>query len=249
MKDHEGAIIGVLQLINCIDPIEGAVVPFSEADQRLAESLASQAAIAISNRHLIDQLEALFESFVKLINLAIDDKSPYTGGHCQRVPALTMMLAEAVNVTTNGPLASFTLTDKDRYELKIAGLLHDCGKVTTPVHIVDKATKLQTLFDRIHLVDTRFEVLKRDAEIEMLRGMLALREPADAEADASLAKAFEARAEQLAADRDFLRAANVGVEAMSEADRDRVRQIGRGYRWRDPSGQDADFLVPTRWRI
>ena len=110
-----------------------------------------------------------------MINLAIDEKSPYTGGHCQRVPDLTMMIAEAVNETSEGPLAKFVMTEKDRYELKIAGLLHDCGKVTTPVHVVDKATKLQTIYDRIELVDTRFEVLKRDAEIEALRKQLALR--------------------------------------------------------------------------
>ena len=120
-------------------------MPFSSADQRLAESLASQAAIALTNRLLINQLEELFESFINLINTAIDDKSPYTGGHCQRVPTLTMMLAEAVNEATSGPLAGFNMIDKDRYELKIAGLLHDCGKVTTPVHVVDKATKLQTI--------------------------------------------------------------------------------------------------------
>ncbi|HQN47660.1 MAG TPA: GAF domain-containing protein, partial [Rugosibacter sp.] len=176
MKNHEGEIIGVLQLINALDPLTQQVTVFSAADQRLAESLASQAAIALTNRQLIDQLEKLFESFISLINLAIDEKSPYTGGHCQRVPALTMMLAEAVDATTEGPLAAFRMDDQDRYELKIAGLLHDCGKVTTPVHVVDKATKLQTIFDRIHLIDTRFEVLKRDAEITALRQQLALRE-------------------------------------------------------------------------
>ena len=104
---------------------------FSDADQRLAESLASQAAVALTNRLLVNQLEELFEAFITLINLAIDEKSPYTGGHCQRVPSLTMMLAEAVDATREGPLASFLMSDKDRYELKIAGLLHDCGKVTT----------------------------------------------------------------------------------------------------------------------
>lgn len=126
-------MIGVLQLINAIDPASGAVGVFSDADQRLAESLASQAAIALTNRLLISQLEELFEAFITLINLAIDEKSPYTGGHCQRVPSLTMMLAEAVDATTEGPMSSFMMSDKDRYELKIAGLLHDCGKVTTPV--------------------------------------------------------------------------------------------------------------------
>src|SRR6185369_9502435 len=166
MKNHENEIIGVLQLINASDPRTGEIVPFSSSDQRLAESLASQAAVALTNRMLIIQLEELFESFINLMNTAIDEKSPYTGGHCQRVPQLTMMLAEAVNDMGDGPLAAFSMTDKDRYELKIAGLLHDCGKVTTPVHVVDKATKLETIYDRIHLVDTRFEILKRDAEIE-----------------------------------------------------------------------------------
>ncbi|HXG24262.1 MAG TPA: HD domain-containing phosphohydrolase [Chthonomonadales bacterium] len=174
MKNHEKQTIGVLQLINAKDRSTGEIVPFSDADQRLAESLASQAAIAITNRQLIDQLEKLFESFIGLINAAIDEKSPYTGGHCQRVPVLTMMLADAVCRTDAGPFKDFKMTDADRYELKIAGLLHDCGKITTPVHIVDKATKLQTIFDRIHLIDTRFEVLKRDAEIAMLRQLLAL---------------------------------------------------------------------------
>src|SRR5690606_34069751 len=99
---------------------------------------------------------------------------PYTGGHCQRVPVLTMMLAEAAIRTRTGPLRAFTLDEHALYELKLAGLLHDCGKVTTPVHIVDKATKLQTIFDRIDLIDTRFEVAKREAEIEMLNAKLKL---------------------------------------------------------------------------
>src|SRR5881296_4199319 len=132
MKNHESEIIGVLQLINSIDPATSEIGPFSHSDQRLAESLASQAAIALTNRHLINQLEELFESFIELINTAIDEKSKYTGGHCQRVPVLTMMLAEAVNETTEGPLGNFNMSEKDRYELKIAGMLHDCGKVTTP---------------------------------------------------------------------------------------------------------------------
>ncbi|MBI4194255.1 MAG: GAF domain-containing protein, partial [Betaproteobacteria bacterium] len=149
MKNHENEIIGVLQLINAKDRATAEVVPFSEADQHLAESLASQAAVALTNRLLITHLEALFESLINLINAAIDDKSPYTGGHCERVPMLTMMLAEAVNNCKVGPLQGFTMTDRDRYELKIAGLLHDCGKVTTPVHVVDKATKLETICDRI----------------------------------------------------------------------------------------------------
>lgn len=243
MKNHEGAIIGVLQLINSIQPERKEVVPFSQAEQRLAESLASQAAIALTNRQLISQLEVLFESFINLINLAIDEKSPYTGGHCQRVPALTMMIAEAVNATEEGPLAGFRMSDDDLYELKIAGLLHDCGKVTTPVHVVDKATKLQTIYDRIGLVDTRFEVLKRDVEIAALRKQLDLRAPADSAAEAVCRNECRRQIEALDAEREFLRRANIGGEAMTPEDQQRVREIGTGHRWRNPAGVEADFLA------
>ena len=242
MKNHENAVIGVLQLLNSIDTDTGKVTPFSAADQRLAESLASQAAIALTNRQLISQLEVLFESFIQLINVAIDEKSPYTGGHCERVPVLTMMLAEAVNETKQGPLADFSMTDKDRYELKIAGLLHDCGKVTTPVHVVDKATKLQTLFDRIHLVDTRFEVLKRDAQIAMLKAKLALRDTHDARAEAALDEDLARHLHQIESDREFLRQSNVGSELMTPEAQERVSRIGTGHRWIDIDGKSANFL-------
>ena len=227
MRNHQHETIGVLQLINAREP-SGEIVAFAESDQRLAESLASQAAIALTNRMLINQLEQLFESFINLINSAIDEKSPYTGGHCQRVPTLTMMLAEAVNDTREGPLADFTMSEKDRYELKIAGLLHDCGKVTTPVHVVDKATKLETIYDRIHLIDTRFEILKRDLEIQSLRNELQEHK-------------LRQRLRELDDDRRFLHACNIGSERMSEEDVARVRRIA-GYRWRDMAGHEANFL-------
>jgi HD-GYP domain-containing protein (c-di-GMP phosphodiesterase class II) len=242
MKDHEGDVIGVLQLINAISPDTGRVVSFSSADQSLAESLASQAAIAITNRNLMTQLEGLFESFIRLINLAIDEKSPYTGGHCQRVPALTMMLAEAVNATREGPFAAFAMDDRDRYELKIAGLLHDCGKVTTPVHVVDKATKLQTIFDRIELINTRCEVLKRDEEIACLRAQLAVRESLNPAAEAELRAVSRRKMEALDADRQFLNDMNGGVELMRDADMQRVRAIGTGNTWRNLDGVETDFL-------
>jgi HD-GYP domain-containing protein (c-di-GMP phosphodiesterase class II) len=243
MKNHEGEIIGVLQLINAQNPETGTVVAFSVADQSLAESLASQAAIALTNRLLITQLEELFESFINLINLAIDEKSPYTGGHCQRVPALTMLLAEAVNRVNEGPLAGFSMTDHDRYELKIAGLLHDCGKVTTPVHVVDKATKLQTIFDRINLIDTRFEVLKRDAEIHALRQQLALGSKATQESNAAIWKTCHEQIRALESDREFLRKTNVGGEAMKDEALQRVRDIGTQRKWRNVDGLETDFLA------
>jgi HD-GYP domain-containing protein (c-di-GMP phosphodiesterase class II) len=242
MKNHEGDIIGVLQLLNATDKASGDVAPFGEEDQRLAESLASQAAIALTNRQLIQQLEGLFESLIGLINTAIDEKSPYTGGHCKRVPKLTMMLAEAAARATQGALADFRMTDKDRYELKIAGLLHDCGKITTPVHVVDKATKLQTIYDRIELIATRFEALKRDAEVEMLRAKLKALEHSDEASARRAEEAYERRVRQYDDDREFLRRTNVGSERMRPEDQARVSQIAR-YTWRGPDGIAQRFLT------
>ncbi len=233
MKNHEGEIIGVLQLLNA--QRDGIVAPFTLEDQRLAESLASQAAIALTNRMLITQLEALFESLIDLINTAIDEKSPYTGGHCSRVPALTMMLAEAASGTTEGPLAGFVMTERDRYELKIAGLLHDCGKITTPVHIVDKATKLETIFDRVNFVCQRFEILKRESEITMLRAQMALPN------DPAAAQAHLTRVKQYDDDIAFIKRANIGGERMSDEDQARVNAIAQ-YQLTLADGTVANFL-------
>jgi HD-GYP domain-containing protein (c-di-GMP phosphodiesterase class II) len=243
MKDHEGRHIGVLQLLNAKDRATGAICPFSEADLHLAESLASQAAIALTNRLLINRLEELFESFIRLINAAIDDKSPYTSGHCARVPVLTMLLADAVDRCTVGPLRSFAMSERDRHELRIAGLLHDCGKVTTPVHVVDKATKLQTLHDRIHLVDTRFEVIRRDVRLERLDARLRALQDGDREAMSKADRDCEARLAAIDADRAFLQNCNIGAEFMRPEDQQRVREISGKYRWRDADGAEADFLT------
>lgn len=227
MKNHEQEIIGVLQLLNATAP-DGTVVAFSQDDQKLVESLASQAAIALTNRQLIRSLEELFESFINLINLAIDDKSPYTGGHCQRVPELTLLLADAMNRTQTGELADFAMSQKDRYELKIAGMLHDCGKITTPVHIVDKSTKLQTIFDRIALIETRLEVLRRDAEIACLRGEISQAE-------------LTVRLAQLEDDRAFLQRTNAGGEFMRDEHCQRVNSIAAQI-WRNAAGETLPFL-------
>ena len=262
MRDHEEKLIGVLQLINALKQQTGEIIPFSKDDESLTKSLASQAAIALSNKRLIEnlkdrnkELKDLFRSIIELINRAITLKSPYTGGHCERVPKLTMMLAKAVNRSNHeahtdtapqsndiqkdgfGELKNFSMNEKDEEELEIAGLLHDCGKIATPVHVVDKSTKLQTLFDRIHLLDTRFEVLKRDAEIAMLR---TLSVPGEKDAETIRAD-YEKRIRQLNDDREFLRFCNIGGERMSEEAQQRVRQIA-GYQWCDTEGKTRSFL-------
>jgi response regulator RpfG family c-di-GMP phosphodiesterase len=152
-----------------------------------------------------------------------------------------MMLAEAASAATSGPLADFSMSEKDRYELKIAGLLHDCGKITTPVHVVDKATKLQTIFDRIELVATRFEVLKRDAQLDAMRAQAAAVARGDAQGAREAMDALERQLRQYDDDCEFLRRCNLGGERMQEDDQARVSQIA-AYSWTNAQGERARFL-------
>ncbi len=240
MRDHENKIIGVLQLINARAPESEEVVPFSTEDQELVESLSSQAAVTLSNKRLIDDQRRLFESFVKLIAGAIDDKSPHTGGHCRRVPELTMMLADAA-AADDGPLQDFKMDSEQRYALTIAAWLHDCGKITTPEYVVEKSTKLETIYDRLHMVDTRFEVLRRDAEIRLLKAKLAAgSNGADAGMEA-LEEEYRAENRRLDEETAFLHRCNIGSEEMSVADQERVRAIGR-RRWQGPNGDSQELL-------
>ncbi|MCE1182511.1 MAG: GAF domain-containing protein [Rhodocyclales bacterium] len=239
MRNHESEIIGVLQLINAKDESTGAVQAFSATAQRFAESLASQAAIALSNRQLIAQLEALFEALIKLINLAIDEKSPYTAGHCQRVPELTMMLADAVNATTEGPLADFHLTEKDRHELRIAALMHDCGKITTPVHVVDKATKLETIFDRIELVDTRFDLVRAEA---LARAWQHVAEGATRE---TVFADYEQFCCQLEVDRKFIKPLHLGAQSPSDEELANLQRIANSYVLSGKDGVTQAFFSPN----
>ena len=241
MKNHENEIIGVLQLINAKDPDTSEIIPFPSENQRLVESLASQAAVALTNYKLIEGLKNLFESFIRLIADAIDEKSPYTGGHCRRVPELTMMIANAANYCEVGPLDSFTMTDKEIYELKIAAWLHDCGKVTTPEFVVDKATKLSTIFDRIQLIDARFSLLLQQAETSMLRrqvNMLRRNETVDFEV---MSEELHHYRQQLEKDREFLRNANMGGEFMTQEHQARVRRIA-AYQIIGEGGEPDNFL-------
>jgi HD-GYP domain-containing protein (c-di-GMP phosphodiesterase class II) len=221
LKNHLGEVIGVLQLINALDPETGAVIPFDAGLEPLVEALASLAAVALDNQQLIAAQKRLLDSFIELIAGAIDAKSPYTGAHCQRVPELTKMLARAACESEQPPFADFDLTREEWYELHIAAWLHDCGKVTTPEWVVDKATKLETIYNRIHEIRTRFEIAKRDVEIAYLQALV------DGSGDReTLQRQRNERLQQLDADFAFVARCNIGGEAMAPEDRERLKRIG-----------------------
>ncbi len=225
MKNHEGELNGVLQLINAT--VDGKVSAFSTQQMELVRSLASLAAVALTNKQLIENMEELFQGIARLIAKAIDEKSPYTGGHCKRVPELTMMLANAAHQHKSGPLADFVLTDADRHELSVAGWLHDCGKIATPEHVMDKASKLQTIFDRIELVDAKIEVAKRDFELSLAGPLYLASHQQDQAQVALLQQQLAQGLAALDAQRDFLRKANIGGEFMDKDDQQQVADCGR----------------------
>ncbi len=238
MKNHDNQIIGVLQLINAIDVHTGEVIKFSTENQRLAESFASQAAVSLTNHQLIDDLRILLERFIEVIAGAIDEKSPYTGGHCRRVPEIAMLLAKAVHRADKGVFADLRFSEQEMYELKIAALMHDCGKITTPIHVVDKSTKLETIFDRIKLIETRFTLLKRDAEITLLQEVMS---STDEEQEA-LRKNHEALLNTLDEELEFLRHSNIGGEYMQEEKQQRVHDIAK-RQYRDINGEWQPILT------
>jgi len=166
MRNHENDIIGVLQLLNATNPISNEVIAFSQDYENLSESLASQAAVSITNAKLIANMTELFEAFVKVMATAIDEKSPVTGGHIRRVADLTLTMAEVIHDIDEGHFKDKTFSPDQMYELRIAAYMHDIGKVTSPVEIVEKAKKLQTIFDRIQYVRLRMAYIIQKIKLE-----------------------------------------------------------------------------------
>jgi len=222
MKNHEAKIIGVLQLINAQDPESRKTVPFSSSAQHLVESMASQAAVAITQNRLIEGLEELFNSFIRVIASAIDEKSKYTGGHIERVAELTLMIARYINETQDGLYGDIRFNEDEMDELRIAAWLHDIGKITTPEYVVDKATKLETIFDRIHIVRLRIETLIAQTERDYYKAL------ADGSGNAAADGGAAALAEKIAQYRDdlaFLEKINFGGEFMAPELKARVDEI------------------------
>ena len=225
LKPSHGEVVGLLLLFNARVKGTGRVIAFSKDMAGFVEGLAAQAAVALVNQQLVDGQQRLLDSLIKLLASAIDAKSPYTGDHCGRVVEIGQMLARAACETENGSLAEFDMTESEWREFRIASWMHDCGKVTTPEYVVDKATKLETIYNRIHEIRTRFEVLYRDKVIAYQQSLLDNADDAE-ELKKKLEKDYQALKEDFA----FIAQCNVGGEYMAEEKLERLEIIA-GQTW------------------
>jgi len=242
MRDHEGEIIGVLQLINAKDS-SGNTIPFAAEVEGMTHALASQAAVALTQQRLISDLKNLFESFIEAIATAIDEKSKYTGGHIARVTELTMMIANKMNEIDEGEFADFQFSEDELEELRIATWLHDTGKITTPEYVVDKSNKLETVFDRIELVQTRWQAIRLARRLDALnRLLMSVEDQIDPELRASLTEEVSRDLEQLDEDLAFLVTTNKGGEFMADDKIDRLKTIAAGS-YSDGNGTPLPYLT------
>jgi len=240
MHDHENNAIGVLQLLNARDTETGDVIRFSGESETITEALASQAAVALTNRRLIQNLQDLLHAFITAIATAIDEKSPYTGGHVRRVAEIVMELAERINRTAEGPFANTRFSADQMEELRMAAWLHDIGKITTPEHIVDKATRLQAIVDRIDLIRMRAELTAKDHVIETLSKRLADRTSSPGAPPIAVDGSF---LEALAADVDAVARINEG-ETGDGPDRHRRLERIAERTWTGLDGRSHPWITP-----
>ena len=227
MKNYENEIIGVCQLINRMDSKTSEVIPFNDKDIETLSALASQAAVAITNTQLIKDLRLLLESFIKSIASAIDAKSPYTGGHVRKVAEITMIIVEALNKTEDGKYKETKYDDNQLNELRIAALMHDIGKITTPEYVVDKSTKLETIFDRIELIKARYTILEKETKIEYLEKLNDINQGKSSLTKESIEKEYQDKISQYRDDFKFLEQSNIGGEFMSDDKIERLQNIAK----------------------
>lgn len=222
MKDHDNNIIGVIQLLNKKDA-DDDVMDFTSNDEKLISSMSSQAAVSITNKELIYSLEKLLLNFIKSTADAISEKSNYTGGHINRVAQISNIIAKAINDAKNGMYKNTNFTDDDFKQLDIASWMHDIGKITTPEYVVDKATKLETIYDRINEIKAKFEIYKRDLKIDYLTAKVDSNEDRCKELCNNYIQAIE----QIEDDFQFIQQANKGSEFMDKTLQDRVKKIAK----------------------
>ncbi|HQQ62209.1 MAG TPA: GAF domain-containing protein [Pseudomonadales bacterium] len=241
LLNHENDVVGVLQLINARDIRDNTVTPFSLRDESLVAALSSYAAIALNNLILVQELKNLLDAFIRAIAQAIDAKSRHTSAHCQKVPLLMELIAQAA-CADETVFHDFHLTEDEWYELRVSAWLHDCGKLSTPDSVLDKATKLHLMQDGIETINVRFAALRQQKFTAFYQAIADGSMAGNPAARESLQAGLDAELAQLEADRQFINTANKGGEFMSPEARARVAAIAH-TQWIDAAGNSQPILT------
>ncbi|MBU0925932.1 HD domain-containing protein [bacterium] len=209
--NHENEVIGVLQLINKLK--NGVIINFNKLDEKIIISLASQAAMALTNMQLITSLEDFIDAFVSTIAKAIDTKSPYTSDHIVKVEKIALLVAKAIH-EDNTIYEKVKYNENDYKQIALAAWMHDIGKISMPEHIIDKSTKLEKIYDRIDLIQQRFEIIKLNKEIDFLKNLITKEE-------------YENYIQEINNDFEFLKRINLGGEFMNDDDIKKLELISQ----------------------
>jgi len=173
MRDYNNEVVGAVQLVNAkrrfetrltVENVEREVTSFQPDDLEMIESIASQAAVALDNRSLLESIQTLFDGFVQASVTAIEQRDPSTAGHSGRVEGLTTRLARTINEIGTGKFLDINFTDDQLKELRYACLLHDFGKVGVREHILVKAKKLVP--GQLEVIEARFAFIERSVQVK-----------------------------------------------------------------------------------
>jgi len=206
IKDHENEVIGVLQLLNKLDE-SNQPIAFNKIDVDIICSLASQAGVAINNATFIKDIEKMIESFLRSIIYAMKEKSPHTASHIYKMVDFSNMIVDAID-KDQIHFKNKRFSELEKQIINISALMHDVGKISTPDIVMEKATKLQSISDGIDSIKVRFEMVKKDLEIEYLKAKLDGEEPDQSRLEDAIAK--------LSRDFEKLSVYNIGGEFLED---------------------------------
>jgi len=256
MRNYNSDVVGAVQLINAkrrfdvkltVDTVEQEVVSFRPDDLEMIESIASQAAVAIDNKTLLDSIQALFDGFVQASVTAIEQRDPTTAGHSGRVEKLTAGLARAVTEIAVGKYRDVRLTEEQFKELRYACLLHDFGKVGVREHILIKAKKLVP--GQLEVIQARFEFVQRSVQVKYATEKLeAIRsDSTDLEQLLDIDRRLEEDLRQLRLWFDAIASAN--EPTVLPEDKASMLEVLSRQTYVDMSGQEHPMLYPQEFRF
>ena len=255
MRNYSNEVVGAVQLINAkrrfetrltLENVDTEVMSFQPDDLEMIESIASQAAVALDNKSLLDSIQALFDGFVQASVTAIEQRDPTTAGHSGRVEGLTSRLARAINEIGVGSYAAVHLNDDQLKELRYACLLHDFGKVGVREHILVKAKKLRP--GQLEVIQARWQFIERSVQVKYATEKLeAMRAGKNGSTIADIDRRLDEELTQL---RNWIQdIVEANEPTVMPEDKTSMLEFLAKHTYHDISGQAHPMLEPQEFRF